>query len=104
MGFPRQESWTRLPFPPPGDLPHPGIKPTSFASPALAGGFFTTSATWEAPRGTYTEDNTVPSTQRETGLRMLSEPESNGFLKLNKYNMYIQNTVSLIQSINTINC
>ena len=38
--------------PPPGDLPHPGIKPvtlTSPTSPTLAYGFFTTSATWEAP-------------------------------------------------------
>ena len=39
MGFPRQEYWRRLSFPPPGDLPDPGIKPTS---PVLAGGFFTT--------------------------------------------------------------
>ena len=38
MGFPRQEYWSRLPCPPPGDLPHPGIKPKA---PALAGGFFT---------------------------------------------------------------
>ena len=36
-----------LPFPSPGDLPDPGIEPTSLVSPALAGGFFTTSATWE---------------------------------------------------------
>ena len=42
MGFSRQEYWTGLPFPPPGDLPHPGIKPTSPVSPALAGRFFTT--------------------------------------------------------------
>ena len=35
--------------PPPGDLPDQGIKPTSLASPALAGSFFTSSATWEAP-------------------------------------------------------
>ena len=35
-------------FPTPGDLPDPGIKPASLASPALAGGFFTTSTTWEA--------------------------------------------------------
>ena len=40
--------WSGLPFPPPGDLPDPGIKPSSLLSPALAGGFFTTSATWEA--------------------------------------------------------
>ena len=39
MGFPRQEYWSRLPFPSPGDLSNPGIEP---ASPALAGGFFTT--------------------------------------------------------------
>ena len=39
MGFSRQEYWSGLPFPSPGDLPNPGIKPRS---PALAGGFFTT--------------------------------------------------------------
>ena len=39
MGFSRQEDWSGLPFPSPGDLPDPGVKPTS---PALAGGFFTT--------------------------------------------------------------
>ena len=48
MGFSRQEHWSGLPFPPPGDLPNPGIKPVSFMSPALAGGFITTSTTWEA--------------------------------------------------------
>ena len=41
MGFPRQEYWSGLPFPSPGDLPDPGIKPTSLGPPALAGGFFT---------------------------------------------------------------
>ena len=39
MGFPRQEYWSGLPFPSPGDLPNPGIEP---ASPAVADGFFTT--------------------------------------------------------------
>ena len=61
MGFSRQEYWSELPFPPPGDLPNPGsnlsllgdlpnpgIKLTSLRSPALAGGFFTTSTTQEA--------------------------------------------------------
>ena len=42
MGFPRQEYWSGLPFPPPGDLPDPGIKPSTLTSPALAGRFFTT--------------------------------------------------------------
>ena len=45
MGFSKQEYWSGLPCPPPGDLPDPGIEPTSPLSPALAGGFFTTSAT-----------------------------------------------------------
>ena len=48
MEFSRQEYWSGLPFPPPGELPNPGIEPASLASPALAGAFFTTSATWEA--------------------------------------------------------
>ena len=37
------------PFPAPGELLNPGIEPASLGSPKLAGGFFTTSATWEAP-------------------------------------------------------
>ena len=43
-----QEDWSGLPFPPPGDLPDPGMKPTFLMSHALAGGCFTTNATWEA--------------------------------------------------------
>ena len=43
-GFPSQENWSGFPFPPPEDLPGPGIDPIS---PALAGGFFTTWDTWE---------------------------------------------------------
>ena len=42
MEFSRQEYWSGLPFPTPGDLPDPGIEPTSPVSSALAGGFFTT--------------------------------------------------------------
>ena len=42
MEFSRQEYWSRLPFPTPGDLPDPGIEPASPVSPALAGRFFTT--------------------------------------------------------------
>ena len=42
MSFPRQEYWSGLPFPPPGDLPDPGIQSAPPASPALAGRFFTT--------------------------------------------------------------
>ena len=43
MGFPRQEHWSGLPFPPPGDLPIPGIEHQSLVSPALYH-----CATWEA--------------------------------------------------------
>ena len=42
MGFSRQEYWSGFPCLPPGDLPYPWIEPMSLASPALAGGFFTT--------------------------------------------------------------
>ena len=45
-GFSRQECWSGLPCPPPGDLSHPGIKPSSRA---LAGRLFTSSTTWEVP-------------------------------------------------------
>ena len=42
MGFPKQGPWSGLPFPSPGDLPHPGMEPSSPVSSALSGGFFTT--------------------------------------------------------------
>ena len=51
MGFSRQECWSGLPGLPPGDLPDLGIKPSPRLSPALAGGFFTTSTMWEVPNG-----------------------------------------------------
>ena len=47
MGFPRQEYWPGLPFPPPGDLPDPGVEPDS---PALAGSFFTTELCGKPPK------------------------------------------------------
>ena len=49
MGFSKQEYWSGLLCPPPGDLPDPGIKPVFLMSSALAGRFFTISTTWEAP-------------------------------------------------------
>ena len=48
MAFFRHEHWSGLPLPPPGDLPNTGIEFTSSVAPELAGGFFTTCATWEA--------------------------------------------------------
>ena len=53
MGFPRQEYWSGLPFPSPGDHPHPGMEPESPASSTLAAGFFTT----ESPGKPFSEFN-----------------------------------------------
>ena len=47
MEFPRQEYWSGLLCPPPGDLPDPGVEPECPASPALASGFLSHCATWE---------------------------------------------------------
>ena len=47
MGFSKQEYWSGLPFPSPGDLPDPGTELASLTSPALAARFFTTSTTWK---------------------------------------------------------
>ena len=52
MGFSQHGNWRGLPFPPPGDIPNPGIKLTSPASPALAGRLFTA----EPPRKTFTSE------------------------------------------------
>ena len=51
MGFSRQEYWSGLPFPSPGDLPNPGIKTESLASPALTDRFFTTKLCGKLQRG-----------------------------------------------------
>ena len=58
VGCSRQECWSGVPYPAPGDLPSPGTEPVSFRSLALAGGLFTARTTWEilkydalAPKG-----------------------------------------------------
>ena len=53
MGFSRQEYWSGLPCCPSRDLSDSGIELVSLMSPALAGGFFTTSATWDTPKISY---------------------------------------------------
>ena len=73
MRFFRQEYWSGLPFPAPRDLPDPGIEPTSLMSPALAGRFFTTSATYWLP----------PSSLAAAPAEVLTTPDLlflNGFL------------------------
>ena len=61
MRLSTQEYWSGLPFPPPGDLPNPGIKPTSFASPALAGRFFTTEPPGKPDLQSRTRDTDIES-------------------------------------------
>ena len=53
MRFPKQEHWSGLPFPSPGDLPDPGIEPASLASPSLAGRFLTTVTPGKPPYYTW---------------------------------------------------
>jgi len=67
LGFSRQEYWSGLPCLQQGTLPNPGIKPTSLTSPAWAGSFFTTSATWEAIKCEYTwvKKKTLPLVDSE---------------------------------------
>ena len=55
MGFPRQEYWSELPFPSPGALPDPGFESVSLIvlSPVLAGGYFSTSASYDPTLSSY---------------------------------------------------
>ena len=80
MGFPRQEYWSGLPFPAPGDLPNTETEPTSLTSPALAGPFFTASAPWEAPSIHLETLLLIPpdSTQMPQPLRSLLLFQDNG--------------------------
>ena len=64
MGFPRQEYWSGLPFLSPGDLPDPGIEPTS---PPSAGGFFTTEPPGKAWNHPF---NNICSAGPELGLSL----------------------------------
>ena len=61
MEFSRQEYWSGLPHPPPGDHPDSGTEPESFMSPALAGVFFTTGTTCEAQAYLSTLCNSLQS-------------------------------------------
>ena len=71
-----QECWSWLLFPPPGDLPDQGTEPESLTSPALAGGFLTTSTTWEkemaAPSSILAWG--IPGTEEPGGLLSVGLP------------------------------
>ena len=71
MGCSRQEYWSGLPFPPPGSLPNPGIKPASLVSPALASRFFTA----ESPRKPLGEElDQIRSNQSLSCVRLFATP------------------------------
>ena len=75
MGCSRQEYWSGLPCPSLGGLSDPEIEPKSLLSPALAGGLFTTSATWEALSVVYLEFKIYPcclQRQKMVKLNILS--------------------------------
>ena len=76
MKFSRQEYWSSLLCPPPGDLPDPGMEPVSLMSSALAGGFFTTSTTWEAPGCSIGSDNPESSSLTELRTPRLKSEEA----------------------------
>ena len=82
MGSFRQEYWSGSPFPTPGDLPDPGIEPTSLVSSALAGRFFTNCATWEAPASRWL----VPA--NALTFSMANENVSMGAFALFYWNIY----------------
>ena len=76
MGFSRQEYWNGLPLPPARNLPGPGIEPVSLISPALAGEFFTTSASWahQNYKLTYFLHKTSDFTSKWSQARLRSTP------------------------------
>ena len=61
----RQEYWSGLPYLLPGDLPDPGIEPITLISPALAGRFFTTSASWKETEPVNSKGNILKSLDAE---------------------------------------
>ena len=76
MGFSRQKYCSELPCPTPEDLPDPGIKPTSLASSTLAGGLFTTSATWETQRASRKSEVTKDIALRSASATLTADKQA----------------------------
>ena len=72
MGFSRQEYWSGLPCPPPGDLSDPGLKPASFTSLALAGRFFTPRATTKRETESQKSEVMCPRSQSYSIMALLN--------------------------------
>ena len=64
-GISKQEYWSGLPCPLPGDLPNPGIEPASLRSPVFAGRLFISSAAWEALEEAWTPANPSPTSKED---------------------------------------
>ena len=90
MRFSRQEYWSGVPLPSPGDLPNPGIEPTSLVPPALAGRFFTT-----APPG-------KPKTGTITGELQIAPLLSLYFANGSKLNLYLNKLDRAISTLNEL--
>ena len=90
MGFPREEYWRGLPFPPLGDLSNSGIESQSHTSPALACGFFTTTATWGSPftRSVQFSRSVVSDCLRPLGLQHTRLPCPSPTLRLAQTHVY----------------
>ena len=73
MGFSSQQYWSRLPFPPPGHLPDPGIEPASPWSPALTGRFFTTEQPGKPQVCPYLSTDTIWSGKIYIYIKVTSE-------------------------------
>ena len=86
MEFSSQEYWNELPFPTPGDLPDPGIQYVSLVPPALAGGFFTNCATWEAPApvSPWRKQWVAPPASKPSKIFVPSFPGSKKWSKLSE--------------------
>ena len=82
VGFSRQEYWSGLPCPPPGDLPDTGIEPSSLRSPALAGGFFITSTSWKAHRRGHTIFIEVKVSDLKSTLEATESTSPGGLLEM----------------------
>ena len=76
MGFSRPEYWSGLPCPLPEGPPDPGIEPESLMSPALAGGFFTTSDIWEAKYSISYLLSLPPTTTPNPPFQVVTEPQA----------------------------
>ena len=98
MGFSRQEYWSGLPFPP-GDLPNPGIEPTSLMSPALSGRFFTTRTTWEAHVMLVTSSH-MPLHHPHTALNTGFQEPSKLLQRFIGDNHEVKSTLSIQENVN----